>query len=176
MAWIAGTMIWMLHMWRFDISTPITYHIGYYLHYNPLTRSDEYWLDYGDCRGFPNACLEMDAQQRVWPGDDRHQSSVSVAMYYFGVFNANQGRPGVPPISQTGALVRLYDNTGLVKWYEISPIVEEIKSSGMSSRSMVRPGRLPIENCIIDYSQTTIPHLAAMPLRTASLKKQTAAA
>jgi hypothetical protein len=138
-----------LHMWRWDSSHPVTYHIGYYLHYDPLTDKEDYWLDHGDCRSYPMACLEMDARKGYGPETIAIKER-EVAMYYFGVFNSNQGHPGVPPISQTGALLRLYDKTGLVKSDQISP------SGGDKVFWYVfmlngETGVITDTNCIIDY-------------------------
>ena len=138
-----------LHMWRFDIDTSIHYHIGYYLHYHPDNDIDEYWLDFGDCRGFPMACLEMDARKGYGPETIAIKER-EVADYYFGVFNANQGHTGVPPLSQTGALVRLYDKTGLVKSYQISPTGGD--KVFWYVFSLDADGVVTDRDCIIDYN------------------------
>jgi len=137
-----------LHMWRFDIDTQINYHIGYYWHYDPLTDQEDYWLDFGDCRGFPMACLERDARKGYGPETIAIKER-EVATYYFGVFNTNQGRAGVPPISQTKALLRLYDATGLVKSYQISPTGGD--KVFWYVFSLDSAGEVTDQNCIIDY-------------------------
>jgi hypothetical protein len=148
-----GTTCWDndldLHMWRFDINTPtIHYHIGYFYHYDPLTDIEDFWLDPGDCRSFPKACLEMDARKGYGPETIAIRER-EVARYYFGVFNTNQGRPGVPPISQTKALVRLYDKTGLVKSYQVSPAGGD--KVFWYVFSLDEAGEVTDQNCIIDY-------------------------
>jgi hypothetical protein len=137
------------HMWMSAISQPINYHIGYYFHYNPESEQDQYWLDIGDCRGFPNACLERDAQEGYGPETiGIRQSEVSI--YYFGVRNYNQGQPGVPPISQTGVLVRLYNITGLARTYEV-PLNAGDKNFWYVFSLNGATGEITDRNCIIDY-------------------------
>jgi hypothetical protein len=148
-----GTTCWDndldLHMWRWDSFHPVTYHIGYYLHYDPLTDKEDFWLDPGDCRSYPMACLEMDARKGYGP-ETLAIKEREPAMYYFGVFNSNQGRPGVPPISQTRALVRLYDKTGLVKSYQVSPTGGD-KVFWYVFSLKGETGVITDQNCIIDY-------------------------
>ena len=137
------------HMWRWDIYTPINYHIGYYFHYNPSSDSEEYWVDYGDCRGFPNACLERDARHGYGP-ETMAIKVRELSMYYFGVVNATQGNPGVPSISQTGALVRLYDLTGLLRTYEV-PVEGGEKNFWYIFSLNGETGEVVDQNCVIDY-------------------------
>jgi hypothetical protein len=147
------------HLWRWEISTPITYHIGYFLHYNPFNGLTEYWTDYGDCRGYPNACLERDAQHGYGPETIAIRQS-ELAMYHIGVFNANQGRPGVPPISQTSAIVSLYDITGLAHRYEI-PVDGGDKAFWYVFSLNGDTGEVIEKNCIIDYAEAY--NTAAVP-------------
>jgi hypothetical protein len=138
------------HLWRFDIYTPIQYHIGYFFHYDPVIDQDHYWLDQGDCRGFPNACLERDARRGYGP-ETMAIKVRELSMYYFGVFNSTQGNPGVPPISQTSAVVRLYDLTGLLKTYEI-PADAGDKAFWYVFSLNGETGEVIDRNCVIDYS------------------------
>jgi hypothetical protein len=69
----------------------------------------------GDCEytnSFPNACLEADVRQGSGP-ETVGIEDLEPAIYYYGVLNYNQGQPGVPPVTQVGAQVRLYDANGL---------------------------------------------------------------
>jgi hypothetical protein len=137
------------HLWRWDIYQPISYHIGYYYHYNPVNDIYEYWTDYGDCRGFPNACLERDEKRGYGPETIAIKVR-ELAMYYFGVFNSNQGHPGVPPISQTNTLVRLYDSTGLVRSYQV-PVDGGDNIFWLVFALNGETGDIIDKNCIIDY-------------------------
>jgi hypothetical protein len=141
------------HMW---IEPPLlNYHIGYYFHYNPLTDLDEYWLDYGDCRGFPNACLEKDARRGYGPETMAIKQLEYNKIYYFGVFNYNQGQPGVPPISQTGVRVRLYNLSGLARSYEVPTNMGDFNFWYVFKLdNTVDPPIRTDENCIIDYTDS----------------------
>ena len=143
-----------IHMWLEP--PPLNYHIGYYYHYNPNTDQDEYWLDYGDCYGlFPNSCLERDARYGYGPETMAIKQLEYEKIYYFGVRNYNQGQPGVPSMAQTGALVLLYDLSGLAKSYEVP-------TDGGDGNfwyvfkldNTVDPPAITDENCIINYSDS----------------------
>ncbi len=140
------------HMWLEP--GPLNYHIGYYWHYNPTTDLEEYWLDKGDCRGlFPNACLESDATNGYGPETLAIKSFERDKLYYVGVFNYNQGQPGVPPISQTDAQVRLYDLTGLVATYQVPTNMGDLNFWYIFMLdSTVNPPIITEKNCIINYS------------------------
>jgi hypothetical protein len=141
-----------VHMWMQEISQPINYHIGYYFHYNPYANppGDEYWLDIGDCRGFPNACLERDARFGFGPETIAIRES-ELSMYYFGVINFNQGRPGVPPISATSVKVRLYSLAGLLRSYDV-PVNGGDKNFWFVFALNGQTGEVTDGNCIIDYT------------------------
>jgi hypothetical protein len=140
-----------VHMWIEP--PPLNYHIGYYFHYNPSSDIEEDWLDFGDCYGlFPNACLEKDSQWGYGPETMAIKQLEYHKIYYFGVRNYNQGRPGVPPISQTGARVRLYDLTGLVKTYVVPASIENYNFWYVFKLdNTVDPPAITDENCIITY-------------------------
>jgi hypothetical protein len=141
-----------VHMWIEPV--PLNYHIGYYFHYNPLSDLDENWLDYGDCYGlFPNACLEKDSQWGYGPETMAIKQLEYNKIYYFGVRNYNQGQPGVPPISQTGARVRLYDLSGLAKTYLVPTNIENFNFWYVFKLdNTFDPPVITDENCIITYS------------------------
>jgi hypothetical protein len=136
-------------MWMSEIGQPIGYHIGYFFHYNPTTGLDEMWLDRGDCRGFPNACLEYDATQGSGPETVAIREA-EISIYYFGVLNFNQGQVGVPPISQTGAKVRLYGLTGLMRTYDV-PTNQGDKNFWYVFSLNGQTGEVTSQNCIIDF-------------------------
>jgi hypothetical protein len=133
---------------------PLNYHIGYFWHYNPSSDIDEYWLDRGDCLGlFPNACLESDETDGYGPETLAIKSLEPDKVYQVGVFNYNQGQPGVPPISQTGAMVRLYDLSGLVKTYEVPTDIGDLNFWYVFKLDhTVEPPVITDENCIFNYS------------------------
>ncbi len=108
------------HLWLWP--GPPDYHVGYYNHYNPSDGQVEYWTDLGDCRGFPNACLERDERHGYGPETIAIKELAPDIIYSYGIMNANQGQVGVPPISQTSALVRLYDDTGLAGSWQVSTL------------------------------------------------------
>ncbi len=138
------------HMWMTEISQPVGYHIGFYYHYNPADDTNEMWLDKGDCRGFPNACLERDAT--LGPGPETiaiRESELSI--YYFGMLNFNQGNPGVPPISQTGATVHLYGITGLIRTYNV-PANQGDRNFWYVFSLNGQTGEVTDQNCVIDYT------------------------
>jgi hypothetical protein len=141
-----------VHMWIEP--PPLNYHIGYYFHYNPLTELEEDWLDFGDCYGlFPNACLEKDTRRGYGPETMAIKQLEYQKIYYFGVRNYNQNQPGVPPISQTGARVRLYDLTGLAGSYEVPNNMGDLGFWYVFKLdNTVDPPLITEENCIIDYS------------------------
>ena len=151
-----GSVCWPndldVHLWLEP--PPLNYHIGYYFHYNPEKEIEEPWLDRGDCYGlFPNACLERDAQHGYGPETIAIKQPEINKIYYFGVRNFTQGNPGVPPISQTGALVRLYSLDGLLKTYEV-PVDGGDQNFWYVFKmdTSVDPAKVTDENCIIDYS------------------------
>ena len=133
---------------------PLDYHIGYYLHYNPVSEIEEYWLDKGDCLGlFPNACLESDAEYGYGPETLAIKSLERDKIYHMGVRNYNQGQPGVPPISRTKAIVRVYDITGLVKTYEVPTTLGDSDFWYVFKLdNSVNPPAITDENCIILYN------------------------
>jgi len=140
------------HMWIEP--PPLNYHIGFYYHYNPEHDMDEDWLDYGDCWGlFPNACLEKDSRRGYGPETMAIKQLEHNKIYYFGVRNYNQGRPGVPPISQLGVRVRIYDLSGLAKSYEVPTNLGDFNFWYVFKLdNTVDPPVITDENCIIDYS------------------------
>jgi hypothetical protein len=148
-----GTYCWDndldVHLWRWDLYQEPKYHIGYYFHLNPATDEDEYWLDKGDCYGYPNACLERDTRYGYGP-ETIGLKKREIAMYYYGVLNYNQGSPGVPPISQTDALVRVYDITGLLKSYKVPTTGGSLNFWYVFALNG-ETGQIQDKNCIIDY-------------------------
>jgi hypothetical protein len=68
---------------------------------------------------FPSACLLVDRRTGSGPETIFITKWEESADYYFGVLNYNQGRSDVPPITKTGAKVRMYGNQGLVEEIEV---------------------------------------------------------
>lgn len=113
-----------------------------------------FYLDRGDCVSmFPYACLERDEQNGYGPETNAIKQIQRDGIYYFGVLNYNQSQPGVPPISGTSALVRLYGLNGLEKTYQVPTNLGDqnfwyvFKMDGT-----VDPPIITDENCIIGYS------------------------
>jgi len=78
--------------------------------------------DPGECTVYPYACLEADFQQGFGPETIAIGKMTSGAVYYFGVYNYNQGfSSSVPPITQTGAKVQVYDKSGIMQTFEVPP-------------------------------------------------------
>jgi hypothetical protein len=105
----------------------------------------------GDCTTFPNACLESDYQQGYGPETVAIRQLEST-VYYFGVLNYYAGYPGVPPITESQAKVRVYLETGT--YYEFS-----VPTTGNGdfwyAFSMVSDGvtaSLQERNCITTYN------------------------
>lgn len=78
--------------------------------------------DHGDCTVYPYACLEADFQQGFGPETIAISELTSGAAYYFGVYNYNQGfSSSVPPITQTGARVQVYNKAGIMQTFDVPP-------------------------------------------------------
>jgi hypothetical protein len=73
----------------------------------------------GDCTTLPYACLEVDTRKGFGPETIAIAHFELQTIYYYGVLNYNQGYPGVPPITETGAHVDLYDQNGLLMSFEV---------------------------------------------------------
>lgn len=140
------------HMWLEGGS--VNYHIGYYFHYNPATDKEEYWLDKGDCVDlFPLSCLESVADHGYGPETLAVKSLVRDKIYYVGVFNYNQGQPGVPPISQTGAEVLVYGLNGLEGDYHVPTNMGDLNFWYVFNiDNTVEPPVITETNCIINYN------------------------
>jgi len=150
------------HLWVWGIPpNNVTYHVGYYFHQNPANNDQwEYWLDMGDCYSFPNACLERDARQGYGPETIAIKELVPETNYIFGLMNANQGQSGVPGISQTSALVRLYDDTGLARSWPV-PTNQGDKNFwyvfSLALNTETGEGVITEHNCIIYYPDNSNP-------------------
>jgi hypothetical protein len=139
------------HMWLEP--PPVDYHIGYYFHYNPKTEVEEYWLDTGDYLLFPYAVLESWTADGYGPETLAIKSLVRDKIYYVGVFNYNQGQPGVPPISQTGTQVQVYGLGGLEGNYQVPIDMGDLNFWYVFKLdNTVNPPVITETNCIINYS------------------------
>jgi len=80
----------------------------------------QYPVDLDKCIEFPYACLEVDVRYGSGPETIAFSEVLTdtPTIYYFGIFNYNQGRPGVPPLSQTGAHLDIYNENGLLMQLE----------------------------------------------------------
>ncbi len=78
-----------------------------------------YTDDKGDCTTYPNACLELDTRKGFGPETIAITHFELQTIYYYGVMNYNQGNPGVPPITETGAHVEIYDQSGSVMAFDV---------------------------------------------------------
>lgn len=83
---------------------------------DPATRISS--VDFGDCTTFPNACLEMDVQEGYGPETIAIRKQESYT-YYYGVLNVNAPYEGVPPITQLDAIVRVFDESGLLREFNV---------------------------------------------------------
>jgi hypothetical protein len=141
------------HLWEFEIGVPISYHVGYYTHYNPANDTIEPWLDKGDPYLFPYAFMERDAQLGYGPETIAIVPGVS-SNHYYGVLNFNQGQPHVPSIAHTGAVVRLYGITGLMRTYHV-PADQGDQNFWYVFSLNGQTGEVTDYNCIIDYTDDT---------------------
>jgi hypothetical protein len=73
----------------------------------------------GDCTNYPSACLEVDHRNGFGP-ETIAVRQLENAMYYYGVLNFNDGRPGVPPLSQLAPKVYVYDLDGLLQEFQLT--------------------------------------------------------
>ncbi len=77
----------------------------------------------GDCTIYPNACDEQDVVRGSGPETIAIRAFEQDATYYYGVHNYNQiyteACPGVPTMTRTSAIARIYDKNGLFKEYVV---------------------------------------------------------
>jgi hypothetical protein len=95
------------HLW---LQAQLPVHIGF----DPMNPA---WR--GDCTVYPYSCLEVDTRKGFGPETIAIASFEPLTTYYYGVLNYNQGQPGVPPISETGAHVELYDQNGSLMSFDV---------------------------------------------------------
>ena len=79
-----------------------------------------YYENKGDCTTYPNACLETDFRQGFGPETVAVRQFEPDTVYHYGVLNYNQGANGVPLITDTGAHLELYDETGVAASYDVA--------------------------------------------------------
>lgn len=72
----------------------------------------------GDCTNYPNACLEVDFTNGYGP-ESIAIRQLENATYYYGVLNYYNGYLGVPPLTQSSAVVQVYDEDGLLREYSV---------------------------------------------------------
>jgi hypothetical protein len=69
----------------------------------------------GDCTVYPLACIMVDATKGSGPETIDFRELQLSTTYYFGVLNYNDGQPGVPPITESMAMIQIYDTNGLTQ-------------------------------------------------------------
>lgn len=118
------------------------------------------------CTHYPNACKENDAREGTGPETIAIQAFTAGTKYYFGVLNYNQYQPPVPPMSQTQALVSIYNDQGLIDTFDVP-------STGTGNFwyvfSLDAVGNIHPQNCIIELSpfDGTLPDCSLKPNREA---------
>lgn len=96
------------HLWLDRPNDPL---LSHHIHYD----------DVGDCTFYPNACLVATRMQGSGP-EIIDISVIEVgAQYYYGIFNYNQGQPGVPPLIETLPHVDIYNQDGLIQSIDPPP-------------------------------------------------------
>lgn len=115
--------------------------------------------DHGDCTVYPYACLEADVIQGFGPETIAIGKMTSGATYYFGVYNYNQGfSSSVPPITQTGARVQVYNQAGIMETFEVPPTGN---GDFWYVYKMDDTGTITPVNCITTLSSENLDDLAA---------------
>jgi len=117
---------------------------------DPPTHIDSDILRRGDCTTFPNACLEADYQKGYGP-ETIAIRQLENTTYYYGVLNYYAGYAGVPPITDSQAKVRIYQEGDI--YYEYS-VPSEGEGDFWYVFSIVTDGTtatIQEQNCIIAY-------------------------
>jgi hypothetical protein len=72
----------------------------------------------GDCTTYPNSCLEIDVQDGYGP-ETIAVRKLENGDYSYAVLNVNAAYEGVPSITQLDAVVRVYDEFGLIHEFQV---------------------------------------------------------
>jgi hypothetical protein len=107
-----------------------------------FTRITSWYI--GDCTTFPNACLELDVQEGYGP-ETIAVRQLENGAYHFGVLNVNAAYAGVPLITQLDVVVRVYDDSGLLKEFQVPGVGE---GDFWYVFSMSSDGTIQAQNCI----------------------------
>jgi hypothetical protein len=124
------------------------------------------------CTNYPYACRENDARQGTGPETIAIQDFKAGSNYYYGVLNYNQYQPDVPPVSETGASVGVYNEQGLMDTYYVP---NQGDGNFWYVFSMDDTGIIHPQNCIIELSPSegTLPDCSLQPaLRVQKMPKK----
>ena len=105
----------------------------------------------GDCTTFPNACLESDYETGYGP-DTLAIRQLESTVYYFGILNVYAGYPGVPPITSSQAMVRVYLESGVYYEFTVPPAGDGDFWYVFSLVSDGAAASLQERNCITTYN------------------------
>lgn len=109
-------------------------------------------FDYrGDCTTFPNACLESDYKTGYGP-ETLAVRQLESTTYYFGVLNYYAGYPGVPPLTESQAKVRVYLESGVYYEFTAPPAGDGDFWYVFSLVSDGATASLQERNCITTYN------------------------
>ncbi len=124
--------------------------------WTPVPEYPKVWYaDRGNCAGIPYACLETDDKTGYGP-ETITISQIQSGNYAFGVHNPNYTIfPDILPLTQSGAMVRVYDLTGVVDEFSVP-------KSGQGDLWYVfnidgDTGEIIPVNCLTDYGAGDAP-------------------
>lgn len=106
-----ATLAWPPEGWENDLNANLWLSV-------PGPPTHIFYGDLGNCKTFPNSCLEQEYRQGFGP-ETLAIRLFENATYYYGVLNENQGRLGVPPITRTKASVQVYGETGTMYSFDV---------------------------------------------------------
>lgn len=109
------------------------------------------------CTEFPYACLEVDARYGSGPETIAFSEiyTDTPTIYYFGVFNYNQGRPGVPPLNQTNPHVDIYNENGLMM--QLDPPTTGDGTFWYVFSMAAETGVISPTNCLANFDPNGVP-------------------